>query len=258
MRWILPILALTATGFADEAQEKKNVVPAAPIVEKPAEAAEDAAAELKNLVEEYNKAQQDFYNAYRKARAADPSVKYDPSGHPAKDYKDKFKALAEKMAGKDEAVEAWLMYANCRGDRKLVADVLIRDHIKSPKMADALTMFRYDPNGAATYEKIIAETPHHEVKGKATFFLAQVKMRAGDGDGAEKLFLECQKEYADIPMWGGRTTIGKQAEGNLFEARNLVVGKVAPDIEGPDLDGVNFKLSDYRGKVIFLDFWGDW
>ena len=24
------------------------------------------------------------------------------------------------------------------------------------------------------------------------------------------------------------------------------------------LDGVTFKLSDYRGKVILLDFWGYW
>ena len=33
---------------------------------------------------------------------------------------------------------------------------------------------------------------------------------------------------------------------------------VAPDIEAPDLDGVTFKLSDYRGKVVVIDFWGDW
>ena len=26
----------------------------------------------------------------------------------------------------------------------------------------------------------------------------------------------------------------------------------------PDLDGNTHKLSDYRGKVILLDFWGDW
>ena len=33
---------------------------------------------------------------------------------------------------------------------------------------------------------------------------------------------------------------------------------IASDIEGIDLDGEAFKLSDYQGKVIFLDFWGDW
>ncbi|MCA8952842.1 MAG: hypothetical protein KDE27_25255 [Planctomycetes bacterium] len=36
------------------------------------------------------------------------------------------------------------------------------------------------------------------------------------------------------------------------------VGGTAPDIVGVDLDGVSFKLSDYKGKVVFLDFWGDW
>lgn len=36
------------------------------------------------------------------------------------------------------------------------------------------------------------------------------------------------------------------------------IGSVAPDIEGVDTDGVRFKLSDYRGKVVVLDFWGDW
>ena len=36
------------------------------------------------------------------------------------------------------------------------------------------------------------------------------------------------------------------------------VGKMAPEIVGKDLDGEMFKLSDYRGKVVMLDFWGDW
>jgi hypothetical protein len=36
------------------------------------------------------------------------------------------------------------------------------------------------------------------------------------------------------------------------------VGALAPEIEGGDLDGNRFKLSDYRGKVVVLDFWGHW
>jgi thiol-disulfide isomerase/thioredoxin len=35
----------------------------------------------------------------------------------------------------------------------------------------------------------------------------------------------------------------------------LRVGQLAPEIVGQDLDGNNFKLSDYRGKVVLLDFW---
>jgi len=36
------------------------------------------------------------------------------------------------------------------------------------------------------------------------------------------------------------------------------IGTIAPEIEGEDLDGKRFKLSDYRGKVVVLDFWGHW
>ena len=57
---------------------------------------------------------------------------------------------------------------------------------------------------------------------------------------------------------GYRGTLGEAAKAQLFEARNLVVGKVAPEIEGEDADGKKFKLSEYRGKVVVLDFWGDW
>lgn len=48
------------------------------------------------------------------------------------------------------------------------------------------------------------------------------------------------------------------AKKELFELENLSVGMVAPDIVGEDLDGIVFRLSDYRGKVVMLDFWGHW
>jgi hypothetical protein len=44
----------------------------------------------------------------------------------------------------------------------------------------------------------------------------------------------------------------------LFAREHLTLGSIAPDIVGVDLDGVAFKLSDYKGKVVLLDFWGDW
>jgi hypothetical protein len=35
-------------------------------------------------------------------------------------------------------------------------------------------------------------------------------------------------------------------------------GQLAPEIEGEDAEGRRFKLSDYRGKVVLLDFWATW
>ncbi len=36
------------------------------------------------------------------------------------------------------------------------------------------------------------------------------------------------------------------------------IGEAAPEITGEDLEGVPMRLSDYRGKVVVLDFWGNW
>ena len=50
----------------------------------------------------------------------------------------------------------------------------------------------------------------------------------------------------------------KAAEAELYEIRNLGIGKTAPEITGEDLNGRPMKLSDYRGKVVVLVFCGDW
>lgn len=47
------------------------------------------------------------------------------------------------------------------------------------------------------------------------------------------------------------------AKRELFAIEYLTAGKAAPEIEGADFDGVEFRLSDYRGKVVLLDFWSD-
>ncbi len=52
--------------------------------------------------------------------------------------------------------------------------------------------------------------------------------------------------------------LGAIADAELYEFEHLAVGLVAPEIEGVDEDGVPFKLSDYRGKVVAVDFWGYW
>jgi len=49
-----------------------------------------------------------------------------------------------------------------------------------------------------------------------------------------------------------------RARGRIFRVERLQVGMVVPDFETTDVDGVPFELSDYRGKVVLLDFWGFW
>jgi peroxiredoxin len=50
--------------------------------------------------------------------------------------------------------------------------------------------------------------------------------------------------------------------GAVGRSRRMVTafmpGKVAPNVAGRDLDGVEFRLSDYRGKVVVLLFSAEW
>jgi thiol-disulfide isomerase/thioredoxin len=90
---------------------------------------------------------------------------------------------------------------------------------------------------------------------------------------SERLLLRVIAEYADLPYvlcaggawadWTNRSlarkqTLGQVAEASLDELRNLAIGKPAPEIDASCLDGKTRKLSDYRGKVVVLVFWGSW
>ena len=39
---------------------------------------------------------------------------------------------------------------------------------------------------------------------------------------------------------------------------NLEIGSAFPDVEGTDLDGAPISMDDFKGKVVLLDFFGDW
>lgn len=69
----------------------------------------------------------------------------------------------------------------------------------------------------------------------------------------ETIYEQAAKDLGDVEISGG--TVRALADGELFALRNLRVGKQALDIEGEDQNGQRFKLSDYRGKVVLLDFW---
>lgn len=88
------------------------------------------------------------------------------------------------------------------------------------------------------------------------------------GRGAEALERECIAEYqlvmsefGDIAAKGAGKpgeTLSKRADSALFQMLYLQIGSVAADIEAEDIFGETFKLSDYRGQVVVLDFWGHW
>lgn len=160
---------------------------------------------------------------------------------------------------------------------------LARDHhAASPKIGKVvLAVGRFAPPGEEANGKAVADlmsavgrsNKDRAVRGRVAMVAAwRAKEKADAADAkkqkdadelasaAEKAFEAVAREFGEceLPGRGEKQTVADACKVELFELRNLRVGKTAPDIEGEDTDGVKFKLSDYRGKVVLLDFWADW
>jgi hypothetical protein len=170
-------------------------------------------------------------------------------------------------------------------------ELIERDHIRSDKLGPLCERVSY--GFCKEYETflraVLAKNPHKSVQAEASLALAHFllsrlqrldlcreqpelakefaglygkeylaelerQQREKVMKEVETLFEQAAERYSDVKLPGGGT-VAERARAGLFEIRNLSVGKEAPDIEGEDQDGKRFKVSDYRGKVVLLDFW---
>jgi hypothetical protein len=206
--------------------------------------------------------------------------------------------LAEKHPKDPAAVDAlvWVCtkLSPDRAEYVKALDRLRRDHLRSDKVGPVCRALGFTPSakGDEFLRAVLDAHPDRKVLAEACLALAESAQRKADlaalreqmpdlasripeGEPerellkavppggpaplrreAERLFGRVARDFGDVA--DGDTTFGKVAEGFLFEVRNLVPGKPAPEVEGEDVGGQRFKLSDYRGKVVVLDFWGHW
>jgi RNA polymerase sigma factor (sigma-70 family) len=117
-----------------------------------------------------------------------------------------------------------------------------------------------------TLKRIVEMATSPKVKAMAVLALGQnlsgqLDWFDGRPEDADKLAAEAEKSLARAVDLFGAEKMAQQkasAESELNAFRTVRVGKVAPEINGKDLDGKEFKLSDYRGKVVLLAFWANW
>ena len=231
---------------------------------KKKEQAGTTSARYEALVKEFEKAREDYSKAYSEAKtdAAREKLQWPR----AETYASRFLALAQENPRDSAAVDPLVWIAsNCRDgeEHKTSLKLLLENHVKSPRMARVAQSLIYADRVTAEpwLRSLLKEATDHEVKGWAAFALGR-SLRYKDSSGnrnvaeAEKLFEEVAANYGDVK--GYSSTLADSAKGELFEIRNLAIGMTAPDIEGEDVEGKKFKLSDYRGKVVVIDFWGDW
>lgn len=205
-------------------------------------------------------------------------------------------ALVEEQPADDVACSAlaWIL-ENLRDDAHLekALTTLVAHHLQDPKLGQICSGLVYDwrPATRSFLTAVLEKCSLRAVQGIACYALAKrvladaemaqrlrddpneaegleghlgadavAELRALDPQKSratsERLFERVISEFGDVES--GRRKLADAAQDDLFELRHLSIGCVAPEIEGNDLDGVAFKLSDYRGKLVVLDFWGNW
>lgn len=257
---LLLVLLMTATLSAQRVPAKL------PIKVKPGPVTE-AGKQYRALLTEFNQQRLAYSKAYREAETAADRVKVRLELYPQPGkLADKFLDLAKEHADDPIAVQAlsWVV-SNVRTGKAAgeAIDLLIKDYIEDPAMVSVCQrlMRNMSPQSHKLLTEVLEKSPLREAKGHACFGLMMQSKYAARANPAKeadvKKFAErVVKDFADLKHYRG--SLGEAAKRELYEIENLGIGKTAPEIAGEDIAGTKFKLTDYRGKVVVIDFWGNW
>jgi hypothetical protein len=181
----------------------------------------------------------------------------------AKAYAERAIATAAQFTGEDRVpFLAWAVQNGNQDVAKTAAAQLLADHADSKQLlpvveSGSMLLRSLGQDGGREFlAAIAAKASDREIKAYATYWPAMLGLRAKDVDETTKAALQQQIDAARQLAEG--TLLADRIDAPKFIEQRLQIGMVAPDIEGEDVDGVPFKLSDYRGKVVVLDFWGFW
>lgn len=264
------MMTLPAVAFA------ADVAPTAPSAAAAPGANASVAGRVKALKEQYSREQVAASTAYAKATGKSDEERskiYMDRAPKQLPYAQKAMALARQDPKDPAAADALaFIVSDLRGNndaelaelRDEAIDLLARDHLADPGTRAAFPMLTYYPSPAGDeLLKRAAASSNRDVRGTAIFWRAESLRRSAEQTGnsaklaeAKALYQQVASGFADVKSYRG--TLADAAKSNLYEMENLAIGKPAPEIEGKDANGNPLKLSDHRGKVVVLDFWGDW
>lgn len=160
-----------------------------------------------------------------------------------------------KSSASLSAMEAALPIVREKEARQIILKALIEHHIANPSIGRLIADAKYlEADLVDTLlERVLKENPDRTIQGQACYALS---FRAANEAEKISLLERCANEFGEAIL--GKETLAIVANRELNAIRNIKVGRVPPDIVGKDMDGDEFRLSYYRGKVVVLDFWGYW
>lgn len=241
----------------------------------PSEAAVERVTELEDDLQDFiaewrteqSKLRRKHAAAVEKAKAEGKPAPEPPPMSRRPDYGpflEKLSGWASESAGEDSALylAKLVEISGFQGDQAMAAmDLLVSDHAATSAWAGLGNMFSYfprifGPERASEIFTALEANPSPDVQGwlalgKYTTTIEEADRSSEDYKAARAAVLAAAAKAKDAQLKG-------DLQGLIDLREKLGVGATAPDIAGIDLDGVEFKMSDYEGKVIFLDFWGDW
>jgi len=259
----ISILLISATllGGPAAAQEKAAVPAAAE--------AQATDKKLADLIERFNKERSEVIAAYQKAETEEERAKI-IAKLPGKGYIPEFRAVAEEAKGSDTAARAWMWVLRLTEDDPKqaweVVELLLSEHMQSPAMDELSGVLRYasythgEGPVIEALRSMVSESPHERVRAGALFTLGAVLLesdKAGNKAEGRDCFEAVIAEYGKL-SYRSSSTYEAAATGYLYELDHLQIGMAAPDFQSTDENGVTWKLSDYKGKVVVVDFWGNW
>lgn len=240
--------------------------------------AQNATSELQKkfdaLVERFDKAQKD-YQSELKAAKSNAERKKLRANRPGEKFLDEFKTLATSAKGDEVGAQAWMRVAALaveldKKDQSIAAlDTLMSEYLQSPALEGLPALVSRGLSRHLEAQKcddtlltLADKSPHKPIQAAALFSygtsILEDEQAPEERQKAGRAALErLQRDFAGVKDKRG-LEFAKVAAGTLFEYDNLRIGRVAPDFEAVDENGVKFKLSDYRGKVVVIDFWGYW
>jgi thiol-disulfide isomerase/thioredoxin len=224
--------------------------------------ADDRAAQMKSLRDDFFKARQEAVAAFRTARTEEERKAAESKMPKEADFLPRIHQLLAGNASDAAAGEAVALavFAFQSKDEK-VAEALGR-FAKTDTIKQFVEMATTGAPDAAkpVLEKVLAENPSKDLKGLACYALGVMAFEKDDdpkaAKDAEAYFARVEKDFADVKA--GRDTLGEMSRGSLFELRHLQVGMPAPKAESKTLKDEKASLADYKGKVVVLDIWATW